>query len=109
VASHQVPTDRTMCSEFVTYCYQSKKDDPQVKLDAQRTTPMRLEDYLNAHPDLFRFAGAIHGSGKKGAGISGKKVLADIKGELEENVQHVGQDMKKAGEKLKSIFRKRKK
>ena len=84
VADRKVPTDRTMCSEFVCYCYQSFKDDPQILLDAKRVAPMRLEDYLNHHPELFRFAGAVHdGPEKDPAGLElFKKAAGNLAGEL---------------------------
>ncbi len=103
IAKHQAPTHRTMCSEFVSYCYQSLPGDPQIKMDAKRVSPMRLEDYLNGHPELFRFAGSIHDSGAPHRDtVSAKKVLESIGGELVENVESLA---KKAKARFMKLFK----
>lgn len=48
-----------MCSDFVCTAYQCRPDEPKIKLDAQRVIPMKLEDYLNKHPEDFIFLGKI--------------------------------------------------
>jgi outer membrane protein OmpA-like peptidoglycan-associated protein len=102
VAKHNVPTQRTMCSEFVSYCYQSLPGDPQIKMDAKRVAPMRLEDYLNLHPELFRFAGVIHASAPHKDTVSAKKVVESLRGELKENVENLA---KKAKARFKKLFK----
>jgi hypothetical protein len=63
----------------------------------------RFKSELNRHPELFRFAGAIHMSrDAKDGGISLKKVAADVGGEIEENFQH-------AGKKITGLFHHKKK
>lgn len=52
------PTKNMMCSEFVTYTYQAVKPFA-IKLDAQHTAPIRLEEYLNKAVN-FQLIGRIH-------------------------------------------------
>lgn len=73
-----------MCSEFVAYCYQSEAGKPAIRIDAKRTCPMRLENYLNQHPETFRFAGAID----------------QVGGELRENFTHAGKSAEGAAKKI---------
>ena len=45
IINGQLPDKAMMCSEFVTYAYQTEPP-PYIKLDAKHTSPMRLECYL---------------------------------------------------------------
>ncbi len=74
---------------------------------------MRLEDYLNHHPEMFRFAGAIHDSGAVHEGtVVMSKVLHSLGAEIGENLKHGGASLQHAGqslahgakEKLKGLF-----
>ncbi|HSI84059.1 MAG TPA: hypothetical protein VK970_09775 [Candidatus Methylacidiphilales bacterium] len=56
-ARGEAPGPSMMCSEFVTFCYQTT-EPPSLLLDARRTAPIRLEEELNRSP-LFVFVGTL--------------------------------------------------
>jgi hypothetical protein len=61
LSAGKAPFSSMMCSEFVSFCYQFKEPDlenPRLKLDAHRTAPVRLEDFLNGS-DGFELLGRL--------------------------------------------------
>ncbi len=98
VARRERPTHRTMCSEFVSYCYQGLRGNPWIKLDAMRVSPMRLEDHMNLNPDRFRFAGAVRTSGKETITTAelAKKAVENIGGEIKDRAEQAGKKIESA-------------
>ena len=117
----EVPVVAMMCSESATYCFQDNPDDPTIPLDATRLGPIHVEDYVNAHPDRFTFAGRIR-EAKGGATSSASEEVQAfnaIKVEAKADAQAAGHKVekvatsaaheakdvaKKAKEKLKHLF-----
>jgi len=57
VRDRKKPVESTMCSGLVGLCFQGRKT-ADIELDVIRASPMHLEDWLNEHPALFKFAGS---------------------------------------------------
>eukprot|EP01126_Amoeba_proteus_P046357 TRINITY_DN5239_c0_g1_i3.p1 TRINITY_DN5239_c0_g1~~TRINITY_DN5239_c0_g1_i3.p1 ORF type:complete len:422 (+),score=85.17 TRINITY_DN5239_c0_g1_i3:1246-2511(+) len=64
LAAKELPTEM-MCAEFVCAAYQCRPEDPKIKLDTLRVTPMLMEDHLNRHCEDFIFIGVIANAKRK--------------------------------------------